>query len=209
MANVSAAAPEQKAPKWTLLREHPIETALFNNTGPITFFWLLVRLWLGYQWAHAGWEKINNPKWMDGAKIREYWTASLADYGKPNSDVAYDWYSGFLKGLLDSGSHSWFGPLIAWAELIGGVALMLGLFTGVVALLLAFMNFNYMLAGSAGVNPIYLLLALLLVLAWKNAGWWGLDRFVLSALRPPNEPGSLVKEPPPAATNAPPDSNQR
>jgi hypothetical protein len=26
---------------------------------------------------------------------------------------------------------------------------------------------------SAGVNPVFL--ALLLVLAWKNAGWWGLS----------------------------------
>ncbi len=48
---------------------------------------------------------------------------------------------------------------------------MLGLFTGLVALLLAFMNFNYMLAGSAGVNPVYLVLAILLMLTWKNAGW--------------------------------------
>jgi thiosulfate dehydrogenase [quinone] large subunit len=69
---------------------------------------------------------------------------------------------------------------------------MVGLFTGLVALLLAFMNFNYMLAGSAGVNPIYLVLAILLVVAWKNAGWWGLDRFVLPALGPRGQPGSLV-----------------
>lgn len=58
---------------------------------------------------------------------------------------------------------------------------------------LAFMNFNYMLAGSAGVNSVFLLLALLLVLAWKNAGWWGLDHFVLSALGSPGQAGSLVQ----------------
>lgn len=192
MANTPA-SPGQ-ARKWTLLKEHPIEVALFNNTGPVTYFWLLLRLFLGVQWIRFGWEKVNNPEWMSGAKVEGYWKASLADYGKPNADVAYDWYSGFLKGLLDSGSQSWFAPLIAWSELIGGAALILGLFTGIVALLLAFMNFNYMLAGSAGVNPVFLLLALLLVLAWKNAGWWGLDRFVLSVLRPPGEKGSLVKE---------------
>ena len=70
---------------------------------------------------------------------------------------------------------------------------MLGLFTGLVALLLAFLNFNYMLAGSAGLNPVFLVLALLLVVAWKVAGWWGLDRFVLPALGPPGHPGSLFR----------------
>jgi hypothetical protein len=39
------------------------------------------------------------------------------------------------------------------------------------------------------------LLALLLVIAWNNAGWWGLDRFVVSARRHREEPGSLVERP--------------
>lgn len=177
----------------TILREHPIEMALFNNTGLITVVWLIVRLWLGTQWALAGWQKINNPQWMNGTKISGFWKASLADYGKPNSDVAYDWYAGFLKGLMDSGSHVWFGPLIAWAEFVGGIMLIVGLFTGLVALSLAFMNFNYMLAGSSGLNPVFLVLAILLVLAWKNAGWWGLDRFVLPALGSPGQSGSLFR----------------
>jgi len=196
MATQIASSPlttPQKVQTKTILREHPIEVALFNSTGWITFVWLAVRLWLGVQWAQAGWEKLNNPKWMDGTKLAAFWNGSLAEYGKPNSDVAYDWYSGFLKSLLDSGSQSWFAPLIAWSEVIGGIMLILGLFTGLVALALAFMNFNYMLAGSAGLNPIFLVLALLLVVAWKNAGWWGLDRFVLPALGPPGSPGSLFK----------------
>jgi thiosulfate dehydrogenase [quinone] large subunit len=188
-ANVS----EERTPERTVLRMHPLEQALFNSTGPITFVWLLIRLWLGVQWVRFGWDKINNPQWMSGSKIEGFWKASLADYGKPNADVAYDWYAGFLKGLLDSHSQTWFAPLIAWGELIGGVLLIVGLFTGLVALLLAFMNFNYMLAGSSGVNPVFLVLAIVLVLAWKNAGWWGLDRFVLPALGAPGEPGSLFK----------------
>ena len=51
------------------------------------------------------------------------------------------------------------------------------------------MNMNYMLAGSISTNPILLLLSIFLILAWKTAGWWGLDRWVLIDLGTPWSPG--------------------
>jgi thiosulfate dehydrogenase [quinone] large subunit len=188
----SAITANTEAAPVKVFRGHLLEVALFNNTGPIAILWLVIRLWLGFQWAQAGWQKLGNLQWMDGTKISDFWKTSLAQYGKPNSNVAFDWYAGFLKGLQDSGAQTWFAPLIAWAEFLGGIALMLGLLTGLTALRLAFLNFNYMLAGSAGLNPVYMVLAILLVVAWKNAGWWGLDRFILRAVDPPAKPGSLV-----------------
>ena len=47
------------------------------------------------------------------------------------------------------------------------------------------MNFNFMLAGSAGVNPVFFLLQVLLIVAWKVAGWYGLDRWLLPRLGTP------------------------
>lgn len=125
------------------LREHTLERALFDNTGYVTLAWLVIRLWLGFQWAQFGWQKLNSPDWMDGTRIAGFWNTALAEYGKPNANVAYDWYAGFLRTLLDSHSQTWFAPLIAWSELLGWIALMLGFLTGLTALLLAFLNFNY------------------------------------------------------------------
>ena len=39
----------------------------------------------------------------------------------------------------------------------------------------------YMFTGSAGVNPAYMILEVPLILAWRNAGYFGLDRYALDA----------------------------
>jgi len=53
------------------------------------------------------------------------------------------------------------------------------MFVGVAAFLGAFLNWNYIMAGSASSNGLYGLAAILLILAWKTAGYYGLDRWIL------------------------------
>ena len=60
-----------------------------------------------------------------------------------------------------------------------GIALILGAFTGIAAFLGGFMNWNFIMAGSASVNGMFFALSVLLVLAWKIAGYLGADYFVL------------------------------
>jgi len=63
------------------------------------------------------------------------------------------------------------------------------------------MNWNFIMAGSASTNGLLLALAILIVLAWKVAGWWGLDRWLLPLLGTPwhrveiNEGAGTVVEP--------------
>src|SRR6476659_10446025 len=96
-----------------VLQDHPVEVALFNRTGVITLVWLVIRLYLGWQWAQGGWEKLNNPKWMDGTSLLGFWKGSVASYGQPHSGVAFDWYAAFLNNLVGSNSQTWFAPLVA------------------------------------------------------------------------------------------------
>jgi thiosulfate dehydrogenase [quinone] large subunit len=49
-------------------------------------------------------------------------------------------------------------------------------------------------AGTAGVNPAMILVSGLLILAWRNAGWYGLDRFVLPRLGTPWHRGELFDD---------------
>jgi len=47
------------------------------------------------------------------------------------------------------------------------------------------MNMSFLLAGSSSSNPIMFTLAVGLMLAWKVAGYYGLDRYLLPLLGTP------------------------
>jgi len=64
-------------------------------------------------------------------------------------------------------------------ELLVGATLILGVFVGYSTLTGAFMNWNFMMNGATSFNPLMLVISILIVMAWKTAGWWGLDRWLL------------------------------
>ena len=90
--------------------------------------------------------------------------------------------------LIDNEAYVWFGKLIAFGELLVGIGLIVGAFVGVAAFFGAAMNFNFLLAGTASTNPLMFLLAMLLIMAWKTAGYYGLDRFLLPLIGTPWQP---------------------
>lgn len=174
------------------LTDPPVAQALLNNTR-WAWVWLAVRLYLGYTWLTSGWGKLSNPAWVQtGEALKGYWTRAVAIPEAPaRPAIAFDWYRTFLQALLDSGSYTWFAKLVVAGEILVGLALILGIFTGIAAFSGGFMNWNFMMAGSASTNPVLFFLAVLLVLAWKTAGWWGLDRWLLPLLGSPWQPGRL------------------
>lgn len=182
----------------TVVQEPPFSRFLFNDirTAPL---WFLLRLYVGWAWLDAGLHKVQDPKWMEtGAAIRGFWASAVkAPPDVPRPAITYDWYRGFLQFLLENETHVWFGKLIAIGETAVGLALILGIFTGFAALTGAFMSMNFMLAGTASTNPIMLVLAVLILMAWKVAGIVGVDRFLLPVLGTPwkagNGPGVRVR----------------
>jgi len=84
-----------------------------------------------------------------------------------------------------------FSYLVILGETLVGIALVLGAFTGIAAFFGVFMNASFLFAGTAGANPLMALVAILIVLAWRVAGWWGLDRWILPAVGIPGAPAKL------------------
>lgn len=170
----------------------PVARTLFNNPR-WAWLWLIARLYIGYEWLTSGWGKLNNPAWVEtGAALKGFWEKAVAIPEAPARPlIAFDWYRTFLQSLLDAQAYTWFAKLVVAGELLIGIALILGIFTGIAAFLGGFMNWNFMMAGSASVNPVFFTISVLLILAWKIAGWWGLDRWILSLLGTPWQPGRL------------------
>ncbi len=174
------------------ITDPPIAQALFGHTR-WAWLWLLIRLYMGYTWLNSGWGKLSNPAWVQsGDALKGFWERAVAIPDAPARPlIAFDWYRQFLQVLLDSSSYTWFAKLVVAGEILIGLALVLGVFSGIAAFFGGFMNWNFMMAGSASVNPVLFSLAVLLVLAWKTAGWWGLDRWLLPLLGSPWQPGRL------------------
>lgn len=162
----------------------PIAHKLFSTTK-FAWLWLIIRIYLGWTWLNSGWGKISGGTWMTGEPLKGFWSGAVAipDEGRPA--IAFDWYRSFLQFMLDNGWYTWFGPLVAIGETLIGIALIVGALTGLAAAGGAFMNWNFIMAGSASTNGLLLMLAVFLVLAWKVAGWWGLDRWLLPLLGTP------------------------
>ncbi len=69
-----------------------------------------------------------------------------------------------------------------------GIALVVGFLVGVSAFTDGLMNAAFLLAGTVSANPIMFILATWLVLAWRVAGYYGLDYFILPRLGAPASP---------------------
>jgi thiosulfate dehydrogenase [quinone] large subunit len=183
-------------PRRTTIEDPPLARLLFGSTS-IAWLWLIIRGWLGYVWLTSAFRKVGNADWVQtGLAVRGFWERAVVipEAGRP--PITFDWYRGFIQFLLDTGSYAWFGKLVAYGEVLVGVALILGAFTGIAAFFAAFMNWNFLMAGTVSVNPVMFPLTILVILAWKVAGYYGLDRYLLPLLGTPWRKGQAFENAP-------------
>ncbi len=163
------------------------------STARFAWLWAIARIWLGYQWIEASLHKIGAEAWTgNGLALKGFWEKAVQIPQAPAKPaIAFDWYRSFLQYLLDVRAYTWFAKLVAYGEMLIGVALIIGAFVGIAAFLAGFMNWNFMMAGAASTNPVLFTLAILLILAWKVAGYYGVDRYLLPTLGTPWKPGRV------------------
>lgn len=170
-----------------MIEDPPVARFLFSSTTA-AWVWLVLRLYVGWQWLQAGWEKATSPAWMDGSgtAILGFWQRAVVVPEPPaRAPIAFDWYRGFLEFLIQTNSQGWFSYMIVLGQLAVALGLITGTFVGIAAAGGLTMNMSFMLAGTASTNPLLAILGILLILAWKNAGYFGVDRYLLPMLGTP------------------------
>jgi len=190
----------------TQIPEPPIARFFFADTR-MAWLWLIVRLYVGYEWLSAGWEKLTGYSlfgevqkggaWVfaghDGVAMKGFVMSALAQSSGAHPAVQ-GWYAWFLQNLVLPNAVA-FSYIITFGEVLIALGLIFGCLTGIAAFFGIFMNLNFMLAGAVSINPVIGTLAIFLVLAWRIGGYLGLDRYVLPILGTPWT-GSLARPKP-------------
>lgn len=147
------------------VREPPFARRLLAETR-WAWVWLPVRLYLGGGWLLAGVAKLQDPAWMSGARLAVV----------PGRH--------FLQVPVLSHPSLW-AHAVAWSQVVLGAAVVCGALTGVCAFLGGLIATDFLLSGGVAGDPWTVSVGVALILAWRVAGWWGLDRWILPALACP------------------------
>lgn len=185
----------------TQIGEPPVARFLFADSR-MAWLWLIVRFYVGYEWLVSGLGKMfgrtfeigasfgqtaQGGAWIfsghDGVAMQSFAASALEKVGGAHPSVQ-GWYGWFLEHVVMPNATV-FAYAITFGEILVGLGLIVGCLTGIAAFFGLFMNLNFLLAGTVSINPILGVLALLLVLAWRIAGYYGVDRYLLPILGTP------------------------
>ena len=148
--------------------------------------YLVFRVYLGWQWLTSGWGKVQNPAWVGenaGQAVGGYLRGAIAR-SQGDSPTVSVWYAWLVEHIFLPVAPL-FSYMVAFGEVIIGIALIVGLLTGLAAFFGGIMNVAFMLAGTLSSNPLMFVIATWMVLGWRIAGWYGLDRWVLPLIGAP------------------------
>src|SRR5574339_174031 len=84
-----------------LITDPPFAQALFGSTN-WAWLWLVVRLYVGWNWLNAGWGKVTNPAWVGnkaGTALTGFIDNALTKASGEHPDVQ-SWYAAFLRDVV-------------------------------------------------------------------------------------------------------------
>lgn len=132
----------------------------------------IVRLYLSYEWIHAGWGKLSAGGFDSSGFLQFAIKSATGEHPAVQS-----WWADFLTHFALP-NVALFNFLIPIGELAVGIGLLLGCFTRTAVFFGLVMNFAFMFSGSTSTNVQMALLEMFILVSGYNAGRIGLDYFI-------------------------------
>jgi thiosulfate dehydrogenase [quinone] large subunit len=148
------------------------------------FAWLVVRGALGWVWLRAAWDKLGDAGWTAaprGSAVTGYLNGAVSNATGAHPEVS-NWFAHAIDRFFLPNAE-FLAYVVAIGELLIGLALIIGLFTRMTALIAAAFNVLLMWAGTSSTNPQMILLELAIVFVGVGAGTYGVDYWILPWLR--------------------------
>jgi len=154
--------------------------------------WLAVRIWLGYEWLHAGIEKVfgeASAVWVGpkaGAAVAPFLKGAIAksaladgfDPLKTPHPAVNEWYATLARDVFVPNA-ALLSYLVAIGEVAIGLALILGILTRFSSMMSVLLGLALLMAGATSTLPQMLALSVALAAVGGVAiGYYGLDYFV-------------------------------
>ncbi|GBF10683.1 doxX protein [Tepidibacillus sp. HK-1] len=139
---------------------------------------LLLRLYLGWNWMTAGWEKLTG---SEPFSAEGFLQGALKKMGGEHPSVS-QWWGGFVENFALP-NVGFFNFMIPLGEFLVGLGLILGCLTTAAVFFGMMMNFAFLFSGTVSHNPQMVLVSIFVIVAGFNAGKIGLDRWVIPYLR--------------------------
>ena len=136
----------------------------------------VARVYLGWQWLTAGWDKAFGAEPFDASGFMQ------GALGSEEVIENYPTYHAFLENFALPNAEL-FSFMVAWGEVAVGVGLILGVLTTAAAFFGITMNFAFLFAGTISSNPFLVLVTIFVLAAGYNAGKFGGDRWIIPYLR--------------------------
>jgi len=134
---------------------------------------LFARLYLGWEWMSAGWGKITG----EGFNAVKFLEKAVTNPVVSHDEIIYPTYTAFLKSFALP-NVDLINFMIPYGEFLVGLGLILGCLTTAAGFFGVVMNFAFLYAGTVSSNPWMIMLTLFILIGGRNAGYFGLDRYL-------------------------------
>jgi len=140
-----------------------------------SWIWLVIRLYLGYQWLNAGWHKVTGETPFSAAGMIKGAIAKAVPASPGAKPVVQGWWANFLESFALPNIRL-FNFMVQYGEVLVGLALIVGFATLFAATMGALMNFAFLMSGTVSTNPnLFALSFLIVAFGGAYAGYLGVD----------------------------------